>query len=219
MKLKLPGALAYIGGLLVSLVLVAYGVILLITYIPSFIQAIASEHPTVETIIATVFLLAAFVLIAAEGLTILPVAVKGLKTSLTGGDNDKIVKGTARIYSISASYGILGVALVTAMNIIGGGGIVIDWTALIFNASVIVLFVVGSILYRGYSRLVSLILFAIAPVLQLISLIQSLTGFSVDGLTPVLNILRFVSFALLAGGTIFLYVTAIIPIVGGKKGE
>lgn len=219
MKLKLPGALAYIGGLLVSLVLVAYGIIPLITYIPSFIQAIASDHPSVATILTTVFLFSVFVLTAAEGLTILPIAVKGLKTSLTGGDNDKIVKGTARIYSVSASYGILGVALVTAMNIIGGGGIVIDWPTLIFNASIIVLFIVGSILYKGYNRLVSLILFAIAPVLQLISLIGSLTAISMDELTQVFNIIRFVSFALLAGGTIFLYVTAIIPIVGGKKGE
>lgn len=220
MKLKIPGLIAYIGGLLVALVLVFYGAAFLIQYVPLFIQYLSSGSVTPETVISQIFFMSAFLLLAIEGLTHLPIAIKGLKASLITGDNDKIVKGTAKLFFVTGIFGLLLVFVVAAMYYFETGIFFISsWTDLVFSGVIIVLYIIGLIFYRGDLRVVSIVLFSVAPVVQLVKLIMGGLTTGVDTLTNVMNILRFVSFAILSGGTILLYVFAIIHVIVDKKAQ
>ena len=220
MKLKLPGLLAFIGGILVALVLMAYGGFFLADLIPYYIQYFTSAGtpPTFEDIISVILFLSVFILLVVMGLMFLPVCIKGIRLSLNGQDDDKVVKLNAKLFAYVGIFGILTVIIVAFMNFFSLGTFEISsWTDLIFSAIIVVLYIVGVALYKGDARFVSLILFAVTPVFQLIKLILGgLVMAGVDTMTRVFNILQFVAFALFSGGAILLYVFAMIGVIRGK---
>lgn len=219
MKLKLLGLLAFIGGILVALVLMAYGGYFLANLIPLYIQQFASAGtpPTFEDIISVILFLSVFVLLVVMGLMFLPVCIKGIRLSLNGQDDDKVVKLNAKLFAYVGIFGILTVIIVAFMNFFSLGTFEItSWSDLIFSAIIVVLYIVGVALYKGDARFVSLILFAVTPLFQLIKLILGGLVVGGDTMTQVFNILQFVAFALFSGGAILLYVFAMIGVIKGK---
>lgn len=214
MKLKLPGLVTFIGGLLVAAVAIIAGVISGIQIVMALISYLGGGSPTVAGAMGYVEFLAAAILLVGEGILFLPHGIKGLVASLGAAEEDKLVKHSMGFFMVLAELSIATVVLYLIFGLISGG-FYLDVKTLIFGVIALVLIIAGRMLAKSAStKLVGVILMMIVPAVHLVQLFVVGVNFA-----NVWDILNLVATAAMVGGTVWLLVYVLLNTLKGSKAE